>query len=105
MTIRREDLEAVDFSDIVDPGAGPIPHPRPGEILREIMQDQKLAARALARDIGVPVTRITEILHGERAITAETAIKLGRRFGMSAESWMGLQMAFDLAEARAKMAA
>ncbi len=105
MTIRREDLEAVDFSDTVDPGADPIPHPRPGELLREIMQDQNLAARALARDIGVPVTRITEILHGKRAITAETAIMLGRRFGMSAESWMGLQMAFDLAEARAKMAA
>jgi addiction module HigA family antidote len=76
-------------------------HVTPGDVLRvEFMEPLGLSARALAREMDVPVTRITEILHGERAVTAETALRLGRRFGMSAEFWLGLQTAHDLEVAR-----
>ena len=69
----------------------------PGEILREeCMVPLGLSARALARELDVAPNRITEILKGERAITAETAIMLGRRFGTSARFWMNLQVAYDL---------
>ncbi len=50
MTIRCADLEAVDFADTINSAADPIAHPRPGDFLREVMEDQRLAARALARD-------------------------------------------------------
>jgi addiction module HigA family antidote len=59
-----------------------------------------LSARALARELGVPSNRITAILAGHRGITAETAILLGDRFGMSAEFWLNLQMMHELEEAR-----
>ena len=59
-----------------------------------------LTARALARDLGVPPNRITAILNGERAVTAETALLLARRFGASAGFWMNLQTAHDLERAR-----
>ncbi|MEJ0046389.1 MAG: HigA family addiction module antitoxin [Rhodospirillales bacterium] len=62
-----------------------------------------LSGRALARELGVPSNRITEIVAGERSITAETAIILGERFGVSAEFWLNLQMAHDLEEARRNM--
>ena len=54
----------------------------------------------MARDLGVPANRITAILNGERAVTAETALPLERRFGASAEFWMNLQTAHDLELAR-----
>ena len=73
----------------------------PGEVLREeFMAPLGLSGRALAREIGVPSNRITEIVAGARAATAETAILLGERFGTSAEFWLNLQMAHDLEEAR-----
>ncbi|MFN8996230.1 MAG: HigA family addiction module antitoxin [Pseudomonadota bacterium] len=73
----------------------------PGEVLeQEFMLPMTLSARALARDIGVPPNRITEIIRGERAITADTALRLSRRFGVSAEFWMNLQTAHDLEKAR-----
>jgi addiction module HigA family antidote len=59
-----------------------------------------LSGRALARELGVPSNRITEIVAGERAVTADTAIMLGERFGTSAEFWLNLQMAHDLEMAR-----
>ena len=71
------------------------------EVLREeFMVPMAISARALARDIDVPANRITEILHGERAITADTALRLSRRFGVSAEFWMNLQTAHDLEKVR-----
>jgi len=73
----------------------------PGEVLREeFMRPLNLSARALARDLDVPTNRITEILRGERVITADTALRLGHRLGVSAEFWMNLQMAHDLELAR-----
>ena len=76
----------------------------PGEVLRaEFLEPMGLSARALARDLGVPANRITEIVNGARAITAETAVLLARRFGTSAEFWMNLQTAHDLEEARHRL--
>ena len=62
-----------------------------------------LSARALARELGVPSNRITAILVGDRGITAETAILLGQRFGVSAEFWLNLQMMHELEAARQHM--
>lgn len=104
MTIMREDLAGMDFADIA-PGekAPPI---TPGEVLRtEFMEPIGLSSYALGRAIGVPANRITAILHGTRAITADTALRLAAHFGTTAELWMGLQMQHDLAVAREAMAA
>ena len=102
MTITRAEAERMDFSDVSDgERIGPV---TPGDVLREeFMAPLGLSARALARDMGVPANRITEILNGERAVTAETAILLEARFGSSAEFWMGLQASHDLEVARETM--
>lgn len=107
-SIRREDLDAgrVDLTDVVDAGAAPLPAVTPGEILREeFLVPLGLSATRLANEIGVPPNRITAILNGTRAVTAETAILLGRRLGTSARFWMNLQVAHDLEVAAARMAA
>ena len=102
--IRREDLDKTDFSDVST--GERLPPVTPGEILKfEFMDPLGLSARALARDLGVPANRITEIVNGTRAITAETAILLGRRFGTSAEVWMNLQTGYERETARKRIAA
>ena len=69
----------------------------PGEILREdVLTPMGLSANALARELRVPVTRISEILHGRRAITADTALRLARYLGVSAQYWLNLQASYDL---------
>ncbi len=69
----------------------------PGEVLlKEFMEPMGISQNRLARDIGVPVPRIHEIVHGRRAITPETALRLGRYFGTSPESWLNLQQRYDL---------
>ena len=69
----------------------------PGEILEEeFMIPLGLSANALARRIDVPVTRISEIVRGNRGITADTAVRLARLFGTSSELWLGLQADYDL---------
>ena len=93
--IRRDELDSMDFSDLSTGEA--IPSVTPGDVLRlDFMVPLKLSARALARDMGVAPGRVTEIINGRRAITAETAILLGRRFGTTPRFWMNLQVAFDL---------
>lgn len=102
MTIRADDLHRMDFRDVAHDGA--LPPVTPGEILREeYMVPLGLSARGLARDLGWPPNRVTAIMAGERAITADSAIALGRRFGTSAEFWMNLQTGHDLEEARGRM--
>ncbi len=98
MTIVKEGLARDAFADIAEPGElAPV---TPGEVLREeFMAPLGLSARQLARDLGVSPDRITEIMRGERAITAETALLLARRFGTSARFWLNLQAAHDLAVA------
>jgi addiction module HigA family antidote len=72
----------------------------PGEILlTEFLQAFEISQNKLGRDIGVSPRAINEIVHGKRAITAKTALRLGKYFGNSAEFWINLQTAYDLEEA------
>ena len=69
----------------------------PGEILlQEFLQPMGVSQNRLAVQIGVPPRRINEIVLGKRRITADTALRLGRYFGMSPHFWLGLQMDYDL---------
>jgi addiction module HigA family antidote len=69
----------------------------PGEILlKEFMEPFGISQNKLARDIDVPVTRISDIVHAKRAITADSAIRLALYFGTSPEFWMNLQSRYDL---------
>jgi len=69
----------------------------PGEILlTEFLEPMGLSQNKLAISIGVPARRINEIVHGKRAVTADTALRLGRYFNMSPRFWLGLQMDYDL---------
>ena len=68
----------------------------PGEHLADMLQEAGLSAHALALRLRVPSNRITAILRGKRSITAETALRLGRYFGTSAQFWMNLQTKYDL---------
>jgi addiction module HigA family antidote len=69
----------------------------PGEILREeVLVPLGLSANGLARELRVPVTRINEILHGRRSITADTALRLARYLGTTPQFWMNLQTSYDL---------
>lgn len=106
MSISRDDLEVgrVDLGDVIDEDAGPIGPIHPGEILRDTLDEAGVSAYALAKAIGVPLTRVTAILAGRRAITADTALRLGRYFGTGAEMWLGLQMQHDLEIARQRAA-
>ena len=73
----------------------------PGEILlEEFMKPLGVSQNRLARDIDVPPGRINEIVKGKRAITADTALRLGKYFGTTAEMWMNLQSEYDLRLAR-----
>jgi addiction module HigA family antidote len=102
--ITRAEAQAADFDDIA-PGPA-LPPLTPGEVLlEEFMRPNGLSANALAAELGVPGNRISSIVNGRRGITAETALLLARRFGTSAELWMNLQTAHDLAVARDEMAA
>ena len=74
-----------------------IPPIHPGEILKEEFLDEMgITQYKLAKDINVPARRINEIVHGKRAITADTALRLGRFFGMSPQFWINLQAHYDL---------
>jgi antitoxin HigA-1 len=76
----------------------------PGEILREeFMEPLGLSINRLARDLDVPPARISEIVAGKRAITADTALRLERFFGVSAQFWLNLQSRHDLNMARRKL--
>jgi addiction module HigA family antidote len=73
----------------------------PGEILREeFLRPMGVSINKLARDIDVPPGRISEIVNGKRAITADTALRLGRYFGVSPEIWLNLQADYELRVAR-----
>src|SRR3989339_17252 len=67
-----------------------------GILLEEFMQSLGLSQTRLGRDLGVSPRRINEIVHGKRSITADTALRLSRYFGTSAEFWLGLQADYDL---------
>lgn len=74
-----------------------LPPVHPGEILElDFLKPLGLSQNKLAREIGVPPRRINEIVHGKRAITADTAIRLSRFFGTSAQLWLNLQSEYEL---------
>ena len=75
---------------------GPI---HPGETLREDLEALDMSATELARRIEVPANRITEILNGRRAVTGDTALRLGHFFGTSGEFWLNLQKLYELRRA------
>ena len=73
----------------------------PGVVLAEdFLKGMEISQYRLAKGIGVPPRRINEIVHGKRAITADSALRLGRFFGMEAQFWMNLQSHYDLEVAR-----
>jgi addiction module HigA family antidote len=68
----------------------------PGEVLREELEILGLSAAEFARQLNVPTNRITGILNGQRAVSADTALRLGHWFGTSAEMWLNLQKLYEL---------
>jgi addiction module HigA family antidote len=101
--ITCEDLEhgRVDLSDVTT--GEQLPSVHPGEVLQtEFLEPMGITQYRLAKDIGVHPRRVNEIIHGRRAITADTAIRFSEFFGTSARFWMNLQASYDLDKARAQ---
>ena len=73
----------------------------PGEILQDELAELGVTPTALARDIGVPPNRVSQIIAGKRAVTGDTALRLGHWFGVTPQFWLNLQSAYDLATAEA----
>ncbi len=77
----------------------------PGEILaEEFLKPMAITQYRLAKDLGVPPRRINEIVKGQRAITADSALRLGRYFGMAPEFWLNLQSHYDLEQEQERLA-
>jgi len=95
MTIKRDELDKLDFSDVRSGRRLPPVHP--GEILREeFLTPLKISVYELAIAIKVPRSRVNDIVLGRRAVTTDTAMRLGRYFGTSPEFWINLQARYDL---------
>lgn len=77
----------------------------PGEHLAEELRELGISAAELSRQIDVPVNRITGIIHGQRGITADTALRLGHWFGTSPQFWMNLQQNYELRLAESEVGA
>ena len=76
-----------------------LPNIHPGEVLKEEFLDPMgISAYRLAKDTGIPQTRVADIIHGRRRVTADTALRIGKYFGVSARFWLGLQDDYDLEE-------
>lgn len=73
------------------------PAAHPGRLLKRELEARSISANRLALDLGVPSGRITDILHGRRSISADTAVRLGRYFGNGAQFWLDLQGQYDIA--------
>ena len=84
---------------------GKLPPVHPGEVLLEdFIKPLGLSKYRVAKDIGVPTLRISQIVRGQRAITPDTALRLARYFGTSPNVWLGMQARYDLEVTEAKMA-
>ena len=82
-----------------------LPPVHPGEVLLEdFMKPLGLSQYRLAQELNVPALRISQIVHSKRAVTADTALRLARHFGTSANVWMRLQVRYDLEVAEAELA-
>lgn len=101
MAIRLTDLKKTRFTDVLARPRRKLAVTHPGEMLRaEFLGPHRLTANALANALHVPANRITAIVKGQRAITADTALRLSRFFGTSAEFWLNLQKDYELRTAR-----
>lgn len=82
-----------------------IPTIKPGEILlEEFLKPMNITAYRLAKDTNVPATRISQIIKGNRRITADTALRFSKYFGNSADFWLGIQDEYDLREEKKNIA-
>ena len=82
-----------------------LPNIHPGEVLlEEFLKPLEISQYKLAKDLKIPQTRISEIVKGNRRITADTALRLSKYFGVTSKYWMGLQDDYDLEEAQQKLA-
>jgi addiction module HigA family antidote len=75
----------------------------PGEILGDELQELGISARELARQIGVPANRITQIINGQRGVSGDTAVRLGHWFGTGPRLWMNLQSTYEINKALAEI--
>jgi addiction module HigA family antidote len=87
------------------PAVNNLPPVHPGRILRRQLDALEMSARKFAEHIGVPPNAVTAILNGERSVTAQMAIRLGRAFGTTPQFWLNLQTLYDLKRATADMPA
>jgi antitoxin HigA-1 len=76
----------------------------PGQVLKTVLDDAGISANALALALRIPANRLTEIIKGRRSISADTALRLRRYFGTSAQMWMNLQAKYDLDSAEDTLA-
>lgn len=75
----------------------------PGDVLiEEFLKPMKITQNQLAKDINVPANRVSQIIHGRREITADTALRLGKYFGIEPEFWLNLQVRYNMKIARSK---
>ena len=101
MTIRIEDIKQLDYSDIIDTDAMPVPMQTPGQILLEdFLKPMGITQYRLAKSIGVSQRRIGEIIAGHRSITVDTGLRLSRFFGVSDSFWTRLQLDYDIEKAK-----
>lgn len=101
ITTESINMNAASHETQTDPELGPV---HPGEILlEEFLKPMGVTQYRLAKSISVPQRRISEIVHGRRAITADTALRLGRFFRMEPEFWLNLQARYDLIIAGQKL--
>jgi antitoxin HigA-1 len=105
MAYTRDDIDRLDFSDIADLSDGTrIPPVHPGQILRsEFLEPLGMTQYRLAKALGVGARRIGEIIAGQRGMTADTALRLQKLFGLRADVWLTLQIRYDLACAEPDM--
>ncbi|MCP4680848.1 MAG: HigA family addiction module antidote protein [Desulfobacterales bacterium] len=76
----------------------------PGDVLlEEFLEPMGITQNLLAKDINVPANRISQIIHGKREITADTALRLGKYFGIEPEFWINLQMRYNMKTAKSKL--
>ena len=76
----------------------------PGDVLlEEFLRPMKITQNQLAKDINVPANRVSQIIHGKREITADTALRLGKYFGIEPEFWLNLQVRYNMKIARSKV--
>lgn len=100
------DGEGLSRRDVTKHRAKRLAPVHPGEVLQEeFLEPLVLSQYRVAKDTGVPARRINEIVHGKRAVSADTALRLARFFGTSAELWMNLQALYDLERARDRVGA